>query len=37
MIRRLQPQVIINGRADMPEDFHSREGDAALGSFDEHP
>ena len=27
MIRQLQPQVIINGRADMPEDFHSREGD----------
>lgn len=38
MIRRLQPQVIINGRADMPEDFHSREGDGALGNFDnEHP
>jgi alpha-L-fucosidase len=37
-IRRLQPQVIINGRADMPEDFHSREGDGALGNFDnEHP
>jgi alpha-L-fucosidase len=38
MIRQLQPQVIINGRADMPEDFHSREGDGALGNFDdEHP
>ena len=38
MLRRLQPQVIINGRADMPEDFHSREGDAALGNFDnQHP
>ena len=38
MLRRLQPQVIINGRADMPEDFHSREGDGALGNFDnEHP
>ena len=37
-LRRLQPQVIINGRADMPEDFHSREGDRALGNFDdEHP
>jgi len=33
-IRRLQPQVIMNGRADMPEDFHSREGDGALGDFD---
>jgi alpha-L-fucosidase len=37
-LRRLQLQVIINGRADMPEDFHSREGDGALGDFDaEHP
>jgi alpha-L-fucosidase len=37
-LRRLQPQAIINGRADMPEDFHSREGDGALGGFDaEHP
>jgi alpha-L-fucosidase len=38
MIRQLQPDVIINGRADMPEDFHSREGDGALGDFDnKHP
>lgn len=37
-LRKLQPQAIINGRADMPEDFHSREGDGALGKFDnEHP
>jgi alpha-L-fucosidase len=37
-IRRLQPQVLMNGRADMPEDFHSREGDGALGEFDnQHP
>lgn len=37
-LRRLQPQVLINGRADMPEDFRSREGDGALGSFDaDHP
>lgn len=37
-LRRLQPQVLINGRADMPEDFRSREGDGALGGFDaEHP
>lgn len=37
-IRRLQPQVLINGRADMAEDFHSREGDGALGGFDNrHP
>ncbi|WP_175022896.1 alpha-L-fucosidase [Rugamonas rivuli] len=37
-LRRLQPQVLINGRADMPPDFRSREGDGALGDFDnEHP
>ena len=38
MLRELQPGVVINGRADMPEDFHSREGDRALGDFDaKHP
>lgn len=38
MLRKLQPDVLINGRADMPEDFHSREGDGALGDFDNrHP
>jgi alpha-L-fucosidase len=38
MLRQLQPGVVINGRADMPEDFHSREGDSALGGFDsDHP
>jgi alpha-L-fucosidase len=38
MLRQLQPGVVINGRADMPEDYHSREGDRALGDFDsEHP
>jgi alpha-L-fucosidase len=38
MLRQLQPGVVINGRADMPEDYHSREGDRALGEFDsEHP
>ena len=38
MLRELQPGVVINGRADMPEDYHSREGDRALGDFDsEHP
>jgi alpha-L-fucosidase len=37
-LRRLQPDVVINGRADMPEDFRSREGDGALGAFDnQHP
>jgi len=38
MLRQLQPDVVINGRADMPEDFHSREGWGALGGFDnQHP
>jgi len=38
MLRKLQPGVVINGRADMPEDYHSREGDRALGDFDsDHP
>ena len=38
MLRRQQPQILINNRADMPEDFHSREGDAAVGDFDnQHP
>ncbi|MTW09956.1 glycoside hydrolase family 29 [Pseudoduganella eburnea] len=37
-LREKQPQVLVNGRADMPEDFHSREGDGALGDFDNsHP
>jgi len=38
MLRSRQPEVLINNRADMPEDFHSREGDAAVGDFDDqHP
>ncbi len=38
MLRRLQPDILINGRADMAEDFHSREGYGALGDFDnQHP
>ncbi|GJJ04417.1 hypothetical protein RugamoR64_49550 [Duganella rhizosphaerae] len=37
-LRKLQPQLLVNGRADMPEDFHSREGDGALGDYDDqHP
>jgi alpha-L-fucosidase len=37
-LRQKQPDVLVNGRADMPEEFHSREGDAALGAFDDkHP
>ena len=38
MLRSKQPQVVINGRADMREDFRSREGEGALGDFDNrHP
>jgi alpha-L-fucosidase len=33
-LRETQPDVLINGRADMPADFHSREGDHRLGDFD---
>ena len=37
-LRQLQPDILVNGRADMPEDFHSREGYGALGDFDQlHP
>lgn len=31
-LRRLQPEILINNRADMPEDFYSREH--AMGEFD---
>lgn len=38
LLRQLQPDVVINGRADMAEDFRSREGYGALGDFDnQHP
>ena len=38
LLRELQPDILINGRADMPEDFRSREGYGALGNFDDqHP
>jgi alpha-L-fucosidase len=33
-LRRLQPSVIINNRTDAPAEFHSREGDRAMGAFD---
>jgi alpha-L-fucosidase len=33
MLRRRKPKVVINNRGDMSEDFHSREGDAALGDI----
>jgi alpha-L-fucosidase len=32
-LRRLQPTVIINDRTDAVPDFHSREGDRAMGAF----
>ncbi|MEY4918269.1 MAG: hypothetical protein RL616_2182, partial [Verrucomicrobiota bacterium] len=38
LLRECQPDVVINGRADMAEDFRSREGYGALGNFDsQHP
>jgi alpha-L-fucosidase len=33
-LRKLQPSIIINGRTGAPADFQSREGDRAMGSFD---
>jgi alpha-L-fucosidase len=37
-LRKLQPSIIINGRTDAPADFQSREGDRAMGNFDnQHP
>jgi alpha-L-fucosidase len=37
-LRKLQPSVIINDRTDAPADFRSREGDRAMGNFEnQHP
>lgn len=37
-LRRLQPSVLINNRTSAPADFLSREGDQAMGDFDnQHP
>jgi alpha-L-fucosidase len=37
-LRALQPSVLLNDRTDAPADFRSREGDGALGEFDnQHP
>ena len=37
-LRKLQPGIIINDRTDAAADFRSREGDAALGGFENgHP
>ena len=33
-LRKLQPGIVINDRTDAPADFRSREGDGALGNFD---
>ena len=33
-LRELQPTLILNDRTDAPADYRSREGDAALGNFD---
>ena len=34
LLRDKQPTIIINDRTDAPADFRSREGDGALGKFD---
>jgi alpha-L-fucosidase len=37
-LRKLQPSLILNDRTDAPADFLSREGDKAMGKFDnQHP
>ncbi len=33
-LRKLQPDVVMNDRTNAPADFRSREGDGALGGFD---
>ncbi|MGC9199942.1 MAG: alpha-L-fucosidase [Acidobacteriaceae bacterium] len=33
-LRELQPDIVINDRTDAPADFRSREGDRALGNFE---
>ena len=33
-LRQMQPQVVINDRTNAPADFRSREGDGALGDFE---
>ena len=33
-LRQLQPQVVINDRTNAPADYRSREGDGALGDFE---
>jgi alpha-L-fucosidase len=37
-LRRHQPSIIVNDRTDAPADFLSREGNQAIGNFDNrHP
>lgn len=37
-LRALQPQILVDNRTDAPADFLTREGDGALGDFDnKHP
>ena len=37
-LRELQPGIVLNDRTNAPADFRSREGDGALGEFDnQHP
>jgi len=37
-LRQLQPGIIVNNRTNAPADFRDREGDDAMGDFDnEHP
>jgi alpha-L-fucosidase len=37
-LRKLQPSILINDRTDAPADFRSREGDRAMGNFEnQHP
>jgi alpha-L-fucosidase len=37
-LRKAQPSIIVNDRTDAPADFLSREGDKAMGNFDnQHP
>jgi alpha-L-fucosidase len=37
-LRKLQSSIIVNDRTDAPADFRSREGDEAMGNFDnQHP
>ena len=33
-LRQLQPEIVINDRTNAPADFRSREGDGALGDFE---